>query len=138
MPRRLILRAALVLYAFGILSIGLTRDWRLRHEDNGAMHTTLALSHLRLGIAATRAHDMFFNPHSGEASPYGHHPPATALLVAGAAERMRGAGVSEVLVSDSIAGESDGELPVTRVGIASLLADVVRRLMAAGSLRDLS
>jgi hypothetical protein len=41
-------------------------------------------------------------------------------------------------VSDSIAGESDGVLPVTRAGIASLLADVVRRLMAAGSLRDLS
>ena len=60
------------------------------------------------------------------------------LLVAGAAERMRGAGVSAVLVSDSIAGESDGELPVSRAGIASLLADVVRRLMAAGSLRDLS
>ncbi len=60
------------------------------------------------------------------------------LLVSGAAERLRGAGVSEVLVSDSIAGESDGALPVTRAGIASLLADVVRRLMAAGSLRDLS
>ena len=60
------------------------------------------------------------------------------LLVSGASERLRGAGVSEVLVSDSIAGESDGALPVTRAGIASLLADVVRRLMAAGSLRDLS
>jgi len=60
------------------------------------------------------------------------------LLVSGAAERLRGAGVSEVLVSDSIAAESDGALPVTRAGIASLLADVVRRLMAAGSLRDLS
>ena len=60
------------------------------------------------------------------------------LLVPGAAERMRGAGVSEVLVSDSIAGESGGTLPISRVGIASLLGDVVRRLMAAGSLRDLS
>jgi len=60
------------------------------------------------------------------------------LLVPGAAERMRAAGVSEVLVSDSIAGESDDTLPISRAAIASLLADVVRRLMAAGSLRDLS
>jgi len=59
------------------------------------------------------------------------------LLVPGATERMRAAGVSEVLVSDSIAGEQDRELPVTRVGIASLLANVVRRLVASGSLRDL-
>ena len=57
------------------------------------------------------------------------------VLVPGAAERMRGAGVSAVLVSDSIAGDSDNELSVSRVGIASLLADVVRRLMAGVSLR---
>jgi 4-amino-4-deoxy-L-arabinose transferase-like glycosyltransferase len=76
-------RFALALYAFGILSIGLTRDWELRHEDNGAMHTTLALSHLRLGLAQTRAHDMYYNPHTGAAVPYGHHPPAIALLLAG-------------------------------------------------------
>ena len=43
--------AALLLYAFLLLSIGLTADWRLRHEDNGAMFTTLALSHVRLGLA---------------------------------------------------------------------------------------
>ncbi len=72
------------LYAFALLSIGLTRDWRLRHEDNGAMHTSLALSHLTLGLAATRAHDVFYNPHTGEATPYGHHPPATALVLAAA------------------------------------------------------
>ena len=53
---------ALGLYAFGILAIGLRADWRLRHEDNGAMHTTLALSHLRLGLERTRAHDVSFNP----------------------------------------------------------------------------
>jgi hypothetical protein len=74
----------LALYAFGILSIGLTRDWHLFHEDNGAMHTTLALSHLKLGLERTRAHDLFFNPKTGEVSVYGHHPPATALVLAGA------------------------------------------------------
>jgi len=74
---------ALGLYAVGILAIGLRADWRLRHEDNGAMHTTLALSHLRLGLERTRAHDVFFNPRTREAAPYGHHPPATALVLAG-------------------------------------------------------
>ena len=59
------------------------------------------------------------------------------VLVPGARQKMRGAGVSEVLVSDSIPVETSGELPVTRVPIAPLLADVVERLMAAGSLRDL-
>lgn len=72
----------LVLYAFSLLSIGVTRDWRLRHEDNGALHTTLALSHQRLGIVRTRAHDAFVNRHTGEVIPYGHHPPATALILA--------------------------------------------------------
>jgi len=67
--------AALGLYAFGTLSIGLTRDWRLIHEDNGAIHTTLALSHVRLGLRRTRAHDLFFDPRTGQGSVYGHHPP---------------------------------------------------------------
>jgi hypothetical protein len=45
---------ALGLYAAAVLTIGLRADWRLRHEDNGAMHTTFALSHLRLGLERTR------------------------------------------------------------------------------------
>lgn len=77
-------RLVLIAYAFAILSIGLTADWRLRHEDNGAMHTTLALSHLQLGLAESRAHDLFVNAHTGERTPYGHHPPATALTLAAA------------------------------------------------------
>jgi ribose-phosphate pyrophosphokinase len=59
------------------------------------------------------------------------------VFVRGARERLRAAGVTEVLVSDSIAVEGDGEPPITCVGIAPLLADVVERLVAAGSLRDL-
>ena len=76
--------AALGLYAFGTLSIGLTRDWRLIHEDNGALHTTLALSHVRLGLRRTRAHDLFFDPRTGQGSVYGHHPPGPALILAAA------------------------------------------------------
>jgi 4-amino-4-deoxy-L-arabinose transferase-like glycosyltransferase len=73
---------ALLVYAAGILSIGLGSDWRLLHEDNGAFQTSLALSHVRLGLGRTRAHDVFFNPRTGEATLYGHHPPGTALILA--------------------------------------------------------
>ena len=73
---------ALVVYAAVILSIGTHADWRLLHEDNGAFQTSLALSHIRLGLARTRAHDVFFNPGTGEATLYGHHPPGTALILA--------------------------------------------------------
>jgi ribose-phosphate pyrophosphokinase len=59
------------------------------------------------------------------------------VFIPGARQKMRDVGVSEVVVSDSIAADQDGDLPVTRVPIATLLADVVERLMAAGSLRDL-
>jgi len=74
----------LVLYALAVLSIGLTRDFVLLHEDNGAMQTTFALSHLRLGLARTRACNVFFEPGTGLLSPYAHHPPGTGLALAAA------------------------------------------------------
>src|SRR3954465_11181457 len=73
---------ALFAYASALLTIGVTRDWRLLHEDNGALHTMFARTHLDLGLARTRAHDLFFRPATGEASFYSHHPPATSLVVA--------------------------------------------------------
>lgn len=72
----------LFLYAGALLSIGIDRDWRLRHEDNGATYSTLALSHLHLGLSETRGHDFFYNPHTGEKIAYGHHPPGLALVLA--------------------------------------------------------
>ncbi|MGE3537116.1 MAG: ArnT family glycosyltransferase [Candidatus Tectimicrobiota bacterium] len=72
----------LFLYAGALLSIGMQKDWRLRHEDNGAFFSALALAHLHLGLAETRAHDVFYNPHTGEKVAYGHHPPGLALLLA--------------------------------------------------------
>jgi hypothetical protein len=75
---------AVLVYAFALLSIGLARDWELLHEDNGALHTTFALSHLRLGLARTRAHDYFFEPRSGLEGRYGAHPPGPGLALAGA------------------------------------------------------
>jgi hypothetical protein len=76
--------AAAALYGLALLTIGIREDWRLLHEDNGAFHTTLALSHLRLGLGATRAHDLFYEPATGHSFPYGHHPPALALTLASA------------------------------------------------------
>ena len=83
-PRRALGLTLLGLYALALLTIGLTRDWRFLHDDNGALQTTLALSHLTLGPRETRAHDVFFSPDTGRRLVYGHHPPGTALLVAGA------------------------------------------------------
>jgi ribose-phosphate pyrophosphokinase len=59
------------------------------------------------------------------------------LLVPGARERMRAAGVIELVVSDSIAIAREGEPATTCVTVAPLLADAVRRLAVGDSLRDL-
>jgi 4-amino-4-deoxy-L-arabinose transferase-like glycosyltransferase len=112
--------AALAVYSLGLLSIGIRNDWRLMHEDNGAVETTLALSHLELGLAVTRAHDLFFNPHTGEAHVYGHHPPATALLVA-AAFRVTGSDEPWVARSVVIAFE---------LGSLLLLVSLLRRFFS--------
>jgi ribose-phosphate pyrophosphokinase len=59
------------------------------------------------------------------------------VLMPGARERMRAAGVTRVLVTDSIPQDEGGEPPLTRITVAPLLADVIRRLSAGESLRDL-
>lgn len=81
---RRLLTAAVVCLAAALLGIHLSSDWRLLHEDNGAMQTTLALSHIEAGLAVTRGHDVFIDRHTGAASLYGHHPPGVALVLAGA------------------------------------------------------
>lgn len=82
--RHAALKAAVLVYALGLLSIGISRDWRLTHEDNGAIYSTMALSHLRLGLAETKAHDVLYNPHDQTKYFYGHHPPGLALSLAAA------------------------------------------------------
>jgi hypothetical protein len=84
LPTRAAALLLVLLYALALLAIGLREDWRLLHEDNGAWHTSLAMSHLTLGLAATRAHSVFFNPATGESYPYAHHPPGPALILAAA------------------------------------------------------
>ncbi len=81
---RFLLAAAVLCLAASLLCIHLSSDWRLLHEDNGAMQTTLALSHLEAGLGVTRGHDVFINRQTGEASLYGHHPSGVSLLLAGA------------------------------------------------------
>ena len=81
---RYVATGVVLVYALTILSIGLTREWELLHEDNGALHTTFALSHVRLGLARTRAHDYFFEPRTGLEGRYGAHPPGPGLVVAAA------------------------------------------------------
>lgn len=79
-------RAAVLLLAAALLTIGIGEDWRLRHEDNGALHTSLALSHMTLGLSKTRAHNFLYDPATGRTAFYGHHPPGPGLFLAGAFE----------------------------------------------------
>ena len=80
----LVLGGALFLYAFALLSSGLNKNWRLRHENQGATYSSQALAHRHLGLAETRGHDFFYNPHTGKKTAYGHHPPGLGLVLAGA------------------------------------------------------
>lgn len=114
--------AAILLLAAVLLSIGLREDWRLLHEDNGALFSTLALSHLRLGLAETRAHDLFVVTATGEHFPYGHHPPGVALLVAGAFS-----------ITDSETPMVARSVPIAfHLGSALLLLSLLRRVASPG------
>ena len=66
-----------------LLSIGVTRDYRLKHEDDNAMHATFAQNHLEAGMAATRLHDALINTKNGRLAFYAHHPPGCGLVLAG-------------------------------------------------------
>ena len=65
-----------------LLTIGINRDYQLKHEDNNALHATFARSHLRLGLQATRGQNYFYNPHSGAGTFYPNHPPGPGLVLA--------------------------------------------------------
>jgi hypothetical protein len=81
---RILLRLAIAVYACALLTIHIDDGWRLLHEDNGAMQTTFALSHLRYGLNATRGHNVFINPRTGSRTFYVHHPPAVPWVLAAA------------------------------------------------------
>ena len=67
-----------------LLTIGITRDYRLKHEDNNALHATFARAHLQLGLGTTKAQNYFYSPARGSGEFYANHPPAPGLALAAA------------------------------------------------------
>jgi hypothetical protein len=67
-----------------LLSIGITKDYELKHEDNNELHSTFARSHLQLGLHVTRAQNYFYNPSTGGGTFYPNHPPGPGLVLAAA------------------------------------------------------
>ena len=65
-----------------LLSTGVWREYRLKHEDNNALHATFARAHLRLGLDATHAQNYFYSPSTGRGLSYPNHPPGPALALA--------------------------------------------------------
>ena len=51
--------ALIFLLQLALLAIGITRDYRLKHEDNNALHATFARAHLQLGLGTTKAQNYF-------------------------------------------------------------------------------
>ena len=65
-----------------LLAIGITRDYRLKHEDNNALHATFARSHIELGFERTRGQNYFYSPSTNSGLFYAHHPPGPSLTLA--------------------------------------------------------
>ena len=72
-----------VVLALALLSIGVARDYRLKHEDNNAFHAAFARNHLGAGLEVTKAQDAFINRKNGRITFYAHHPPGCGLVLAG-------------------------------------------------------
>jgi hypothetical protein len=65
-----------------LLAIGITQDYRLKHEDNNALHATFARSHLQLGLSVTLAQNYFYDPDKATGQFYANHPPGPGLVLA--------------------------------------------------------
>ena len=65
-----------------VLTIGITDDYRLKHEDNNALHATFARSHLRLGFETTKAQNYFYTPAAESGTFYANHPPGPGVVLA--------------------------------------------------------
>ena len=75
--------AALVAVLAGLLALHAGDPWRYLHDDNGRRYSSYARTHLALGLRATGGHDFFLDRRDGRLVPYGHHPPALGVLLAG-------------------------------------------------------
>ena len=73
----------ILVLAAAILSIGISRDYRLKHEDNNALHAAFGRAHIEAGPRVTKLHDAYVSRKSGRAHFYAHHPPGCGLFLGG-------------------------------------------------------
>ena len=76
--------ALILLLQLALLTIGITRDYRLKHEDNNALHATFARAHLQLGLGTTKGQNYFYSPARESGEFYANHPPGPGLALAAA------------------------------------------------------
>ena len=99
-----------LILAAAILSIGISRDYRLKHETNNARHAAFGRTHFREGLAVTKGHDALVNPKNGRIGFYAHHPPGCGLVLGGVfvvtgtdrPEVVRGVAIAATLVALSL------------------------------------
>jgi 4-amino-4-deoxy-L-arabinose transferase-like glycosyltransferase len=66
-----------------LLSIGISHDYRLKHEDNNALHAAFGRAHIEAGLSVTKGHDAYVNRKNGRVHFYAHHPPGCGLVLGG-------------------------------------------------------
>jgi len=91
-----------VILAAVILTIGIGRDYRLKHEDNNALHAAFGRAHIEAGLATTKGHDAYVNRANGRVHFYAHHPPGCGLVL-GAVFAVTGSDRPEVVRAVAIA-----------------------------------
>lgn len=79
---RLSLLTVIIGLQLSLLTIGIGRDYRLKHEDNNALHATFARSHVQLGLGTTRGQNYFHSPATASGEAYANHPPGPGLALA--------------------------------------------------------
>ena len=110
-PRKLIASPWAILpvlvIAATILSIGIGRDYRLKHEDNNALHAAFGRAHAEAGLGVTKGHDAYVNRKNHKVHFYAHHPPGCGLVLGGVfavagsdrPEVVRGVAISATLAT---------------------------------------
>lgn len=67
-----------------LLSFHIDEPWSYRHDDNGALYSSIARTHALKGLQATRGQDFLVSRVDGHLIPYLHHPPLLGLYLAAA------------------------------------------------------
>lgn len=66
-----------------LLSYRIGGPWVNRHDDNGAVYSAYARTHILRGLSKTRGQDFRLLRANGKMVPYLHHPPLLGLYLAG-------------------------------------------------------